>query len=226
MLVWLAMAVAALTGLLILFQNHITVFHPAAAWPAAVCVVALLAAMYFLFLRSQSDGQYGTGIFLTVVLVLAAGGGTWWYGLLGAVPNLENQTPTGVKRPEASASVSVLVRRNPDGNFVTRGQINGSEASFLFDTGASVVMLTPTDAERAGIDLKTLAFTIPVQTANGTLYTAAVRARSISIGLLKVEDVEALVARPGSLNENLLGMSFLRRLASYNFSGEFLTLRQ
>jgi aspartyl protease family protein len=226
MLLWLAMAVAALTGLFIIFQNHIAVIDPAAAWPAIVCVVGLFAAMYFYFLRSGPGSRYRPGMLLTCVLLLTAGGGTWWFGHHGAVPRLDSQTSAGVKRQEATSSVSVLVRRNPNGNFVTRGQVNGSEASFLFDTGASVVMLTPTDAERAGIDLKTLAFTVPVQSANGTLYTAPVRVRSISIGLLKVEDVEALVARPGSLNENLLGMSFLRRLASYNFSGEFLTLRQ
>jgi aspartyl protease family protein len=38
-------------------------------------------------------------------------------------------------------------------------------------------------------------------------------------------DVEALVAKPGNLKESLLGMSFLRRLRSYEFSGDFLTLR-
>jgi aspartyl protease family protein len=226
MLIWLAMAAALLTGLFVIFQNHVAVIDPAVAWSAAVAVVAVLTAYYFFFLRSQPVGNYGTGVVLTALLLLAAGGVAWWYNHLSAAPSLENQTTPSVKRQEASASVSVLIRRSPDEHFVTRGQINGADALFLVDTGASVVMLTPTDAERAGIDLKTLTFTVPVQSANGTLYAAPVRVRSISVGLLKVEDVEALVARPGSLNENLLGMSFLRRLASYNFSGEFLTLRQ
>ena len=41
-----------------------------------------------------------------------------------------------------------------------------------------------------------------------------------------MDDVEALVARAGTLNENLLGTSFLRRLASYEVAGNFATLRQ
>ena len=40
-----------------------------------------------------------------------------------------------------------------------------------------------------------------------------------------VKDVEALVSKPGNLNESLLGMSFLRRLRSFDFSGDFVTLR-
>ncbi len=42
---------------------------------------------------------------------------------------------------------------------------------------------------------------------------------------LVVNNIDALVTRPGSLKENLLGMSFLRRLRSYEFSKDYLTLR-
>jgi aspartyl protease family protein len=64
-----------------------------------------------------------------------------------------------------------------------------------------------------------------VHTANGTTFAAPVRLRSIAVGPIELRDVEALVTKPGSLNENLLGMSFLRRLRSYEVSKEFLTLR-
>ena len=47
----------------------------------------------------------------------------------------------------------------------------------------------------------------------------------MAIGPLVVNNVDALVAQPGSLKENLLGMSFLRRLQSYEFSKDYLTLR-
>ena len=95
----------------------------------------------------------------------------------------------------------------------------------MVDTGASTVVLKPSDAERAGIDTGALAYTVAVHTANGTTYAAPARLRSIAIGPLVVENVDALVAQPGSINENLLGMSFLRRLRSYEFSKDFLTLR-
>jgi aspartyl protease family protein len=120
---------------------------------------------------------------------------------------------------------AVRVRRRSDGHFAVRGAINGQSMMMLVDTGASTVVLKPSDAERAGIDTRELAYTVAVQTANGTTYAAPVRLRTVAVGPLIVRDVNALVAKPGSLNENLLGMSFLRRLQSYEFSKDFLTLR-
>jgi len=66
---------------------------------------------------------------------------------------------------------------------------------------------------------------VPVETANGTAYAAPIRLRSITIGPIEIQGVDALVAKPGALNQSLLGMSFLTRLRSYEFSGDFLTLR-
>jgi len=97
--------------------------------------------------------------------------------------------------------------------------------TLLVDTGATTVVLKPADAERIGVDTGDLSYTVPVQTANGTTYAAPVRLRSLAIGPLEVNDVNALVAPAGSLKENLLGMSFLRRLRSYEFSKDYLTLR-
>ncbi len=71
-----------------------------------------------------------------------------------------------------------------------------------------------------------LTFNTPVVTANGTAYAASVRLRTVGVGPVHAEDVEALVVPAGSLNESLLGMSFLRRLGSYDLKGDFLTLRQ
>jgi aspartyl protease family protein len=70
-----------------------------------------------------------------------------------------------------------------------------------------------------------LTFTVPVLTANGRTVAARVRLDSVAIGPLQREDVDALVAEPKALTESLLGMSFLGRLRSYEFSGDFLTLR-
>ena len=120
---------------------------------------------------------------------------------------------------------AVRLRRHPDGHFLATGSVNGVSLTMLVDTGASTVVLKPADAVRAGIDTSQLSFTVPVSTANGTTYAAPVRLKSIAVGPLELRDVEALVAQPGNLNENLLGMSFLKRLRSYEFTGDFLTLR-
>ena len=125
----------------------------------------------------------------------------------------------------ATGDRAVRIRRRSDGHFVAKTQVNGATINMLVDTGASTVVLRAADAKLMGLDLDKLTYTVPVQTANGMAYAAAVRLRQIGIGPIAIENVDALVAKPGALKESLLGMSFLRRLRSYEFSGDFLTLR-
>ncbi len=120
---------------------------------------------------------------------------------------------------------SVRIRRRENGHFSVRAEVNGQVMRLLVDTGASAVVLKVSDAKRVGINTDALNYSVPVQTANGKAYSAPVRLRSVGIGPIVLNDIEALVAKPGSLNESLLGMSFLKRLRSYEFSGDFLTIR-
>jgi aspartyl protease family protein len=120
---------------------------------------------------------------------------------------------------------AVRIRKRGDGHFVAKTEVNGVTVTMLVDTGASSVVLKPADARLVGVDVDRLTYSVPVQTANGTAYAAAVRLKRLSVGGIAVDDIEALVAKPGTLGESLLGMTFLRRLRSYEFSGEFLTLR-
>ncbi len=125
----------------------------------------------------------------------------------------------------ASAPASVRIRKIDDG-FLANAEVNGQAFPMLVDSGAATVVLRQSDAEKAGIDVTHVTFDTPLKTANGTSYLAPVRLKSVRVGQLTVEDVEALVAKPGTLNESLLGMSFLRRLTSYQVAGDFITLRQ
>jgi aspartyl protease family protein len=120
---------------------------------------------------------------------------------------------------------AVRIRQRMDGHYIVRASVNGQSMTLMVDTGASSVVLKPADAERAGVDLDNLSYTVAVDTANGMTYAAAVRLRTLAVGPLLVRNVDALVVRPGSLKENLLGMSFLRRLRSYEFAKDYLTLR-
>jgi aspartyl protease family protein len=119
----------------------------------------------------------------------------------------------------------VRLRRAPTGHFVAHAEINGAPVNVVIDTGATTVVLVSADAERAGIDLSNLTYSVPVTTANGSAFAAPVRIKSLFVGQVGLSGVEALVAKPGTIEESLLGMSFLSRLKSYEFSGEFLTLR-
>jgi aspartyl protease family protein len=120
---------------------------------------------------------------------------------------------------------AVRIRRQPDGHFVARTAVNGANVTMLVDTGASTVVLSPADAKAAGIDVGQLSYSVPVRTANGSTYAAPARLRRIAIGSVVIDNVDALIAKPGALHQSLLGMSFLTRLRSYEVSGEFLTLR-
>ena len=117
--------------------------------------------------------------------------------------------------PQVGQGGEVIVNRRLTGEFSIAARVNGARAIFLFDTGASMVVLTAADARRAGIDTRGLAFDVPVATANGSALAAEIRLDQIAVGPIVMRGVPALVARPGALEESLLGMSFLEHLKSY-----------
>lgn len=120
---------------------------------------------------------------------------------------------------------AVRIKRGWSGHFVVTAEIEKKPIEMIVDTGASTVVLRHQDAGRLGINTRSLHYTVPVQTANGSSYAARVILDDIRIGNLRVNSVETLVAKPGSLHQSLLGMSFLSRLRSYEFAGEYLELR-
>lgn len=133
--------------------------------------------------------------------------------------------PSTAVEMELTGDNEVRIRRHIGGHFLADADVNGTEIRMIVDTGASTVVLTPGDAKAAGVDLASLRYVIPVQTANGVAMAARTRLRSVAIGPLRLTNVVALVARDGALRESLLGMSWLSRLRSYEFSGATLTLR-
>jgi aspartyl protease family protein len=120
---------------------------------------------------------------------------------------------------------AVRIRRGWSGHFIVHALIGGTSVDMIVDTGASTVVLRHEDARRLGVNMRALRYTVPVQTANGSSYAARVRLGDIYVGSVGLRDVEALVAKQGSLHQSLLGMSFLSRLRSYEFSGDYLVLR-
>jgi aspartyl protease family protein len=128
-------------------------------------------------------------------------------------------------RTAVTEAGEVVVARRANGSFTLSGRVNNRETRFLFDTGASTVVLSAQAAAAAGIHTDGLTYSIPVATANGRTLTAPVILDSLSVGPIVEYKVPALVARPGVLPENLLGMTFLERLASYEVRQNRLYLR-
>ena len=148
-----------------------------------------------------------------------------WVGRRLANDFLSQQTDVTTTDQRLDTVRAVRIPRRSDGHFVARVRVNGQTVNMLVDTGASTVVLNQADARRIGINLQTLKYTVPVQTANGTTFAAPVRLKMVNVESIAVERVDALVTQPGALRESLLGMTFLSRLKSYEFAGEHLTFR-
>lgn len=119
----------------------------------------------------------------------------------------------------------VELRKAWDGHFRAVTRVNGNNVGMLVDTGASIVLLSFEDAEAAGLDPASLAFTQPVTTANGKAFVAPIMLDSVAVGGVGLLRVRAAVAEPGKLHSSLLGMSFLGRLQETSFRRERLILR-
>lgn len=111
--------------------------------------------------------------------------------------------------------------RGADGHFYAEARVNGVNIRFMVDTGASVVMLTPQDAQRAGIALpaqRELAMGV-----GGTVSVAPVMIDRIAVGALEARSIQAAVA--DQLPVSLLGQNFLAQFDSVEIRGDRMMLR-
>ena len=117
----------------------------------------------------------------------------------------------------------LVYRADRLGHFYVDASVNGTPVRFLVDTGASVVALSPADAEAVGLAPGELRFSAVMNTANGEARAAPLRLRSLRLGQLEVEDVPAVVMEQ-PMAVSLLGLSFLNRLNGYSIRDGRLTL--
>jgi aspartyl protease family protein len=109
---------------------------------------------------------------------------------------------------EGSGSRIVLTAGS-GGHFVTGGSINGKAVSFMVDTGASMVAMSESDAERIGLKYKGGERGI-ANTANGQVPVYRVNLTTVRVGDVQVYNVDAMVV-PMPMPNILLGNSFLTR---------------
>jgi aspartyl protease family protein len=128
-------------------------------------------------------------------------------------------------QPDAAAGETTL---EPDrfGQFGAEVEINGQPVRVMVDTGATFVVLSYETAARIGLQVLRADYTGRVQTANGVALVAPITLSHVALGSIYLGDVQALVAERGATPTNLLGMSFLRRLASVEQKSGRLVLRQ
>jgi aspartyl protease family protein len=120
----------------------------------------------------------------------------------------------------------IALRTDSSGHFRTTAEINGHSVVCLVDTGASDVTLPAADARRVGFDPDTLNYNVPYRTANGSVFGARIRLARVKVGDITFDGVAGSVVKDGRLDQCLLGMSFLNRLAGYEVRGRELILRE
>jgi aspartyl protease family protein len=117
------------------------------------------------------------------------------------------------------------ITRGKTGEFALRAKINGVSAPMVIDTGATSVVLTYETAAAVGLPLELLEYDVDVETAGGHAKAARLTLDRLAIGGLVERSVPALVVPHGQMKTNLLGMSFLDRLESWEVHADHLMLR-
>jgi aspartyl protease family protein len=103
----------------------------------------------------------------------------------------------------------IVMMAGSNGHFLSSGTINGRAVQFMVDTGASMVGLGISEAERVGLNYKA-GQQVRMQTANGLVPAWLVKLSSVRIGEVEIYDVDAVVGSQ-SMPYVLLGNSFLSR---------------
>jgi len=183
--------------------------------------IALIGASVTTYARANPKGALRNiaiwaAIFLGLVGLYAFKNDAAYIGqrVMGAL------SPTqGVAHDDGTLSFDA----GPDGHFRVQAMVNGNRVTFMVDTGATDVVLTPGDARRIGIDPATLVFDQFAETANGTVSGAAIRLDSLVIGSIEMNRLPATV-NGAAMSESLLGMEFLNRLHGWRVENGVLTL--
>ncbi|ARO24439.1 TIGR02281 family clan AA aspartic protease [Rhizobium sp. S9] len=125
----------------------------------------------------------------------------------------------------SEGGAEIILHKLLNGHFEADVNVNGRTVEMLVDTGSSMVALSHEDAERIGIDLTGLTYSMTVMTANGRSRAAPITLDQVAIGPIVRNNVAASVAEDGRLDQSLLGMSFLETLGSLQMQTDELRMR-
>ena len=185
---------------------------------------------------------YGTGVnhllreAVTWIFVIGLGFGTFYYydDILGTVKSTTASVRDAYEAADAEQEPvrgtgfdrSMRLRADRSGHFAVSAHINGRPVSLMADTGATLVALTYESARSIGFTDSDLEYNAFTNTANGKGRVAVVSLDRVRVGDIMVRNVRAMVLEPGKLHVNLLGMSFIGRLSSFEMRGNELILNQ
>lgn len=225
LLVWIGLIVAAVIGLVVLsklFPGQVSDDYDKAYLLRGVIVLAFVSAgIVYGTRRIHLKAAFRNVLIWVGIFVVLASGYAYQDELRAFGLRLRSELIPGYA--VQSNPDELVLTESPGGNFYVFGSVDGQSVKFLIDTGASEIVLSPADALRIGIDINALDYNRTYQTANGIGLGANVTVRSLAIGTIEFSDVPVSVNK-AQMSESLLGMTFLRRMASVEIRGRQLFL--
>ena len=138
-------------------------------------------------------------------------------------PRLDVAVPQLGLPEQSVAGGETRVPLAPDGHFWIRAEIEGVEAPFLVDTGATLTAVSVPLARRAGLEPRAGSVPVRISTANGTVAAELTTIDSLRFGNVKAGGLDAVIA-PNIGETNVIGMNLLSRLASWRVEGNTMIL--
>ena len=226
-LVWsLVLGTALSLAVLIASNDHDAIAnllrHDMSSLMLKVAMVVFAGGLVLALMRERLSRALEAALFWAVVGMVLAVAYTYRFELRDAGDRVLAELIPG---RAATRGHVVEVVRAQTGDFAVHTSVNGARIAMVLDTGATSVVLTPEAAKAAGLPVEVLAYTVNVDTANGRTRAAPVTLDRLAVGGLIERAVPALVVQGGQLRNNLLGMSFLNRLQSWEVRGDKLRMR-
>jgi aspartyl protease family protein len=173
--------------------------------------------------RSPSDPSPNPGKpagISMLVISFVLGLGLLTYAFDGWIGRQQNPNQQPLTRIEGDVR-EITLQRNRQGHYLVSGQINGTRATFLLDTGATDVVLSDELSRQAGLQRGAA---MQAMTANGVVTVYATSINELRVGDIVLENVRASINPAMSGDAVLLGMSALRHI-EFSQRGDSLTLR-
>jgi aspartyl protease family protein len=116
----------------------------------------------------------------------------------------------------------IILQQNRFGHYVANGKINGSRVEFLLDTGATLISIPESLAQKLSLQHGP---GIGVETANGSIIVYATLLEQVELGHIVLHNVRAGINPRMDSDKVLLGMNFLKHLELIQ-QRKTLTIRQ
>ena len=178
-------------------------------------IIMTILIISFLTLTSSSNNIFKTiksillWLFLFIIIIL---GYSYKYQLkeifYQAMANIAPGKFTIISKGK------IAIKANIAEQYYISAKVNNHSVHFLIDTGASIVSIPISIAEKIGFNVSNLVFNDRFHTANGVIFCASSNNNNITLENFSVNNVNISIC-PNELSTPLLGVNFLKMLKKY-----------